>query len=123
MDVVLLGEPFLIAEEAQIDYKEATVRIANRIIFLDPISHEFNQGPDAELMAKIFCAKKQVPGLFPNERIIIEKFNSTNPELGTIPNHKMSIELTEHTPIHRYPFPIPFKVQESVKEEINRLLS
>lgn len=38
---LLLGQHFLISEEAQLDYREATLRIANRYLTLDDLVSEF----------------------------------------------------------------------------------
>lgn len=72
LEFVLLGEDFLINQEVRIDYKEASVVIADRIIFLDPLAKEFNESQDAELISKAMLISKNV--LKDEEKQLINKF-------------------------------------------------
>lgn len=119
--MILLGEPFLIAEEVQLDYREGTLRIADRFIYLDALAKEFSESPDATLISKALTVKSK-SGLSEAERKLLEKFGNQNPELGTISNYSMAIKLTDHRAIKRQPFSVPFKAQDALKQEINRLL-
>lgn len=53
---MLLGVAFLILEEVKIDYKLATVRIANHYIFLDSRYNDWKQTPDNDIIYKACVA-------------------------------------------------------------------
>lgn len=93
LDVILLGELFLISEEAQIDYREATLRIANKLLYLDQLNNSFAESPDASFIKKTqhLSAKEQLTS---KERDLLSGFAVQNHALDTILNYKMLIELT-----------------------------
>lgn len=74
LEVILLGEPFLISEEAKIDYRETTLRIAGRFLYLDRDGNEFNQTPDAMLMSKALHLAKQTT-LASEEKEVLRNFS------------------------------------------------
>jgi hypothetical protein len=113
----LLGEPFLIQEEVKIDYKEATVRIGDCVIFLDQKYSDWKETPDNDLIEKAFLTTQRED----LRRNIVKRFAIKNSVLGTIPGTEFRIELTNNMPINMQPYPIPSKVYESVKNEIQKL--
>lgn len=119
LDVILLGEPFLIAEEVQLDYREGTLRIADRVIFLDSVVQEFSESPDSTLISKALTVQIK-SSLNSAERNLLERCANQTPVLGTFRNYKMSIKLSDHRIIKKQPFTVPFKAQEALKEEIKR---
>ncbi|MGL5707258.1 MAG: reverse transcriptase domain-containing protein [Aeromonas sp.] len=119
LPVVLLGEPFLIQEEVCIDYKEAVIRISDNYLFLDENYKEWRNTPDKELVEKALIASKEMENKQRND--LIYKFARKSPILGTIPNISMSIHLSSEIPIKNRPFPIPTRLLEGVKMEIESL--
>ncbi|KAI4292771.1 hypothetical protein PAPHI01_2045 [Pancytospora philotis] len=122
---ILLGEPFLISEGVQLDYREATVRIADRILFLDPQTTDFNASPDGQLMARVYNVQafsSPQSDLTHEQKEMLRAYAEHNPELGAIPNQLMRIELTSDCPFRRLPYSVPIRLQERLKEEIDRLL-
>ncbi|KAF9754382.1 Retrovirus-related Pol polyprotein from transposon opus [Nosema granulosis] len=53
---------------------------------------------------------------------IINKVATSNPELGTLPSDGFRISLKDETPVFSKPYSIAYNLQDSVKQEIEKLL-
>lgn len=52
---------------------------------------------------------------------LVREFAKHNPILGTIPGNELSIDLTDTKPVRQLPIPIPTKLYQRTKAEIQRL--
>lgn len=122
LEAVLLGETFLFAQEALIDYRQARIRLAGTYIYLDPNTKEFYESPDGEIYSQIYNVEDFSQTLSDKEKATLQKFSQYNPILGTIPNSKMEIKIDDTTPIHHTPYSTPMKLQDALTNEIGRLM-
>lgn len=122
LDRVLLGLPFLIYEDARIEFKEASLRIGDRTIFLDNAIAEYIESPDAEIMQRAMCTRPQRSDEAEESCArLIEEYQKQNPTLGAVSNYEMEIKITDDSPIHRKPFTVPHKLRTALENEIYRL--
>lgn len=124
LPVILPGETFLIAEEVKIDYREACLRIVDRRLFLDTRTADFSASPEGQLMKRILSIRPlaAAPLSLNRERALLKQYSEHNPILGTIPGRTMEIKSTHNTLIRRLLYSVPVKVQQPMKEKIDRLL-
>lgn len=118
LDIVLLGESFLVQKEVMIDYRDTTIRMAEHHTFLGPLVKEFHESPDHYILNCALSTETVSSPLKDNEKALILKHSV----LGTIPNHSMKITLKQHDEIRARTFGIAYKLQERFKTELQRLL-
>lgn len=66
--------------------------------------------------------KAEPQGNSEKEKILLQHFFEHSPVLGTIPSHEMEIDIHDKTAIRSYPMTVPYKLQDEMKQEINRLM-
>lgn len=57
---MLLGETFLIHNEEIINYKNGTIRINDKTLYLTEVIEEWYDNPDARLVEKAFFIKEDL---------------------------------------------------------------
>ncbi|MEG0619337.1 MAG: reverse transcriptase domain-containing protein [Bacilli bacterium] len=120
--VILLGEPFLITEEVNIDYKYDTIRISDKEIILDKEYENFSKSPDRDIINNAMNINtKNDENIMDKINNLINSYKKTNGIIGRIPNKLMEIKLTKETLISKKPYSIPNKLIEPLKLEISRL--
>lgn len=118
LDNILLGHTFLTKNEAQLDYRNRRIRLNVRFLFASSEDKLWSTSPDFDIMQKVYLGSS-------SEQIAIQKliqeYSQSNPILGTIPNQKFEKELNDSSPPRKLPYPIPFKLIDATKNEIERL--
>ncbi|KAG0438833.1 hypothetical protein DMUE_2852 [Dictyocoela muelleri] len=122
---IILGNTFLKNNNNVIDFSKNVI-LFNNIKFNIESSNvtKWNNFPDYQLLCKNDINNFKIAReLFLSDiEDILQKVQKNNPELGKLPSIGFKITLKDDIPISSKPYPIVYKLNQQVKEEINKFI-